>query len=73
MNIGGTVSPFHARVIEEKKELDWKRDKLTEFLKGDIFKTLPLDEQERLTRQLGIMEQYSNVLAERIVHFKEPA
>ncbi len=26
-----------------------------------------------LTRQLGIMEQYSNVLAERIVHFKDPA
>jgi ATP/maltotriose-dependent transcriptional regulator MalT len=64
-----TFQPHQQRVVDEKADLDSKRDRLTEFLKGKIFQTLPSDEQERLTRQLGIMEQYSGVLAERIVHF----
>jgi len=63
------MAPHQQRVVAEREELVHKLDKLTEFLKGDFFKTLPADEQERLTRQHGIMEQYSNVLAERIVHF----
>jgi hypothetical protein len=63
------MAPHQQRVVTEREELIHKLDKLTEFLKGDFFKTLPTDEQERLTRQHGIMEQYSNVLAERIVHF----
>lgn len=63
------MQPHQQRVVEERKELDIKRDKLTEFLKGDFFRTLPADEQERLNRQLAIMDSYSGVLAERIVHF----
>ena len=60
---------FQKRVVEEKKELDIKRDKLTEFLKGDTFKNLSEEEQDRLNRQLLVMEEYSNILAERIVNF----
>jgi hypothetical protein len=63
------MQPHQERVVEEKKELDSKRDKLTEFIKGKLFDSLPSDEQERLIRQFRIMEQYSDVLAERIVHF----
>ena len=63
------MAPHQQRVVTEREELIHKLDKLTEFLKGDFFRTLPADEQERLNRQHGIMEQYSNVLAERIVHF----
>lgn len=63
------MQPHQQRVVDEKSDLDLKRDKLTEFLKGDFSKTLPADEQERLNRQLGIMEMYSDVLAERIVYF----
>jgi ATP/maltotriose-dependent transcriptional regulator MalT len=64
-----TLQPHQQRVVDEKSELDGKRDRLTEFLKGNIFRSLPSDEQERLTRQVAIMEQYSGVLAERIAHF----
>jgi hypothetical protein len=63
------MAPHQQRVVAEREELIHKLDKLTEFLKGDLFRTLPTDEQERLTRQHGIMAQYANVLAERIVHF----
>jgi hypothetical protein len=63
------MQPHQQRVVDEKAELDLNRDRLTEFLKGKIFQTLPSDEQERLTRQLGIMGEYSGILAEHIVHF----
>lgn len=63
------LQPHQQRVVDEKAELDSKRDRLTEFFKGKIFATLAADEQDRLTRQAAIMEQYSGVLAERIVHF----
>jgi hypothetical protein len=63
------MAPHQQRVVAEREELMHKIDKLTEFLKGDTFKSLPADEQDRLNRQLAVMGQYSNVLAERIVHF----
>ncbi len=63
------MEAFQKRVIEEKQELDTKRDKLTEFLKSPNRIKVPEDEQERLTRQLAVMEVYSGILAERIVHF----
>ena len=65
------LQPFQARVVDEKKELDIKRDKLIEFLKGDLAKKLPAAEQERLSRQLSIMESYSGILSERIVTFDD--
>lgn len=61
--------PFQQRVVDERHELSFKLDRLTAFLKGDVFKSLPTDEQARLTRQHHFMSEYSAVLAERIVHF----
>lgn len=63
------MQPHQERVVTEKKELDEKREKLTAFTFTDTFKALPKEEQERLNRQHGIMEQYSNVLGERIAAF----
>jgi len=63
------MAPHQQRVVTEREELVHKLDKLTEFLKGDLYRSLSVDERERLARQHGIMEQYSNVLAERIAHF----
>jgi hypothetical protein len=63
------MQPHQQRVVDEKQELDIKRDKLTEFLKGDLFRSLPEDEQVRLSKQLTVMGEYSGILAERIVHF----
>jgi len=77
------MQPFQQRVIEEKKELDQKIDRLVAFTKGltaqsdrvdgvsvcSIFHRLPPDEQLRLARQLDAMQNYSGILAERIAHF----
>lgn len=57
------------RVLFEKQELDDRRRKLWDFLGGNVFKTLPVDEQDRLTRQSEAMSEYSKILAERIKHF----
>lgn len=63
------LQPHQQRVVDERVELNFKLDKLTEFLKGDVFRGLSEGERERLTRQHGIMSDYSGVLAERIAHF----
>lgn len=57
------------RVVTEKKELDEKLSKLTVFLKGDLFTTLPQNEQERLMQQAEVMGRYSEILGERIAAF----
>jgi len=63
------LQPHQQRVADERHELIFKVDKLAVFLKGDVFKTLPKDEQERLDRQYRIMSEYDAVLKERIAHF----
>lgn len=65
------LQPHEMRVVSEKKELDSKLDKLTEFHKSETFAKLPADEQDRLTRQAVVMGQYSGILAERIAAFKK--
>lgn len=60
---------FKIRVIEERKSLDEKRVKLAVFMNGDLFKSLPSDEQDRLRRQLDVMDAYSQILCERISEF----
>jgi hypothetical protein len=60
---------YQNRVVMERQELIEKIDKLTDFMKGGVFVGLDEDEQDRLSRQHVIMLEYSNILAERIVHF----
>jgi len=57
------------RVVEEKKELDEKLQKLGDFCNTPIFNGLPDAEIQRLNRQYMIMELYSQVLGERIEAF----
>jgi len=57
------------RVIDEKTELDIKREKLGEFKNTDAFARLQWQEQERLNTQAHIMTMYSAVLGERIAAF----
>lgn len=57
------------RVVDEKKELDEKREKLGNFKNTDLFASLPWQEQERLNTQGHIMTMYSAVLGERISAF----
>jgi len=63
------IPDFKIRVIEERKSLDEKRVKLAVFMDGDLFKSLPSDEQDRLRRQLDVMDAYSQILCERISEF----
>lgn len=60
---------YQQRVIEEKKALDDKLQRLDPFVASNTFKALSLSEQERLNRQLSLMQQYAAVLGERIAAF----
>ncbi|XYJ11802.1 crAss001_48 related protein [Telluria sp. B2] len=68
------LPPHQQRVIDERRELDEKADKLAIFIstrdeEGSVFGNLPGDEQMRLCRQLEAMRGYSSILAERIAAF----
>lgn len=60
------MSDFKQRVKEEKAALDEKRGKLEHFMMTSAFVALPLAEKDRLYRQSMLMEQYSQVLFERM-------
>lgn len=64
------MEPHQLRVMDERRELDEKRAKLQEFLKGELFKTLDPAEQFRLQTQCSVMCLYSNILTARIEAFK---
>jgi hypothetical protein len=61
---------FQQRVVDEKTELDDKIGKLTAFVGGNIFVSLPDDERYRLSIQLQHMNGYSEILGQRIGAFK---
>lgn len=63
------MQPFQQRVVDESWELVEKILKLSNFIDTETFLTLPEDEQLRLKKQLDIMNQYSDILCERIYHF----
>jgi hypothetical protein len=63
------MQPHELRVAQEKEELDCKIEKLTAFVKGKVFESLPADECERLTSQLAVMGHYSEILRKRIAAF----
>jgi hypothetical protein len=63
------IQPHQQRVIDEKTDLDAKREKLGEFKKTATFAGLPWQEQERLNTQAHIMTMYSAVLGARIAEF----
>jgi hypothetical protein len=65
-----TMQAHQQRVIEEKTELDAKREKLDQFIQTSIaFPTLPGVERERLREQLRVMGEYSDILDQRIAAF----
>lgn len=63
------LQPHQQRVVDEKRELDEKREKLGAFKHTPVFEKLPWQEQERLNTQAHIMTMYSAVLGERIAAF----
>lgn len=64
------MKDYQQRVIDEKKELDEKAKKLSDFIGlSSEFENIPPDEQERLREQNEIMWQYSEILGQRIDAF----
>ena len=64
------MQDWQQRVVDEKKELDNKIGRLTQFTQTQEFQSLPLPETDRLVRQLNAMEDYSEILGERIAAFE---
>lgn len=65
------LAPHQQRVVDEKRELDDKLQKLTAFISSEKFSTIVQDEAERgrLVCQEETMKDYSAILAERIEAF----
>ena len=65
------LPPHQQRVLDEKRELDEKLQKLTAFISSEKFSTIVQDEAERgrLVCQEETMKDYSAILAERIEAF----
>ncbi len=63
------LQPFQQRVVDEKKDLDSKIEKLNNFTKTDEFENLIIYEQKDLLDQLTAMRNYSYCLGRRIERF----
>lgn len=61
--------PHQQRVTDELQELQQRLDKLTGFIAGDAFSTLPEQDQRLLEAQSHIMSAYVEVLTQRIKRF----
>lgn len=67
------MQPHQQRVVDEKDALDGNVERLITFTKGELFTKLPQEEQDRLMKQLSIMNEYSVILGERIAAFPPPS
>lgn len=64
------MEPYQQRVVDEKRELDNKIDKLNQFAQNSpIFGKMNLKDQELLLEQLDIMFDYTEILSKRIERF----
>ena len=63
------MKPHELRVVDEKNELDDKKDKLQAFFGSETFMTLSETDKCMLHCQYQIMKSYSCILAERIRRF----
>jgi hypothetical protein len=58
------------RVVDERAELSEKLDRLRQFVgTSPQFRTLPVDERQRLERQAAAMDLYDSILQQRIAAF----
>ena len=67
------MEPYQRRVVDEKRELDAKISKLSDFLAVKPPSSVPADELRRMSVQLQVMLEYSEALGDRIGHFLNQA
>lgn len=65
------MQPHQQRVIQEQDELDEKIVKLSTFLESSMAAKLDMAEKPRMQKQLVIMQEYSNILGDRIRAFPQ--
>lgn len=63
------MQPHQQRVVDEKRELDEKIEKLAAFFNTEIYRGLRSADQSLLSKQLHFMTGYSEVLRDRISLF----
>lgn len=63
------MKEYQQRVIDEKKELDARLNRLESFIMSLAFDDVDDLERSRLVQQKHIMVQYSMILEERILAF----
>lgn len=63
------MQPHQQRVVDEKNELGERLTKLLAFIGTDLYKSLPEEDKELLFFQSQIMEDYFEVLEQRIERF----
>jgi hypothetical protein len=66
---GADLPPHQKRVIDEKRDLDERKQKLEAFFETPTFAQLDDSEQGRLHAQHAAMVDYSRVLGDRIEAF----
>lgn len=64
------MADWQERVIEERRLLEEKIEKLDIFLHSAEVSAVSKDEFERMTRQLEVMREYSAILSARIAWFR---
>jgi hypothetical protein len=63
------MKDYQQRVVDEKKELDEKINKLEQFITSEKINSVDPNEAFRLKTQLVTMINYSEILGERIKFF----
>jgi len=67
------VEPYQQRVVDEKRELDEKLQRLNAFLQGRAFAGVSNHDRDLLPKQAVVMQTYSNILEQRIASFASVA
>jgi hypothetical protein len=65
----GALQPHQQRVVDEKRDLDEKLEKLVAFTRSPTFADLDSGERNRLDQQAATMAMYSDILGDRIAAF----
>ena len=64
------MEAYQQRVVDEKNELDYKREALHDFLHTDTYAGLSNGERGELQAQYIVMGNYSDILQTRIERFE---
>ena len=63
------IPDWQQRVIAEKIDLDTKRDALRRYKEGSHYESIDPTDRQLLKEQLMAMDEYSAILATRIIRF----